>query len=78
MPAGRLMVNPDCGLRHLAPAVARRKLRAMVAGAAIVRAELGLTGPALTGPALTGPALTGSCLTGEEPVPVQSQNQASP
>jgi 5-methyltetrahydropteroyltriglutamate--homocysteine methyltransferase len=39
---GRLMINPDCGLRHLAPDVARRKLRAMVAGAAIVRSELGL------------------------------------
>jgi 5-methyltetrahydropteroyltriglutamate--homocysteine methyltransferase len=37
---GRLVVNPDCGLRHLAPEVARRKLRAMVAGAAIVRSEL--------------------------------------
>ena len=37
----RLMVNPDCGLRHLAPEAARRKLRAMVAGAAIVRTELG-------------------------------------
>jgi 5-methyltetrahydropteroyltriglutamate--homocysteine methyltransferase len=36
----RLMVNPDCGLRHLAPDVARRKLRAMVSGAAIVRSEL--------------------------------------
>jgi 5-methyltetrahydropteroyltriglutamate--homocysteine methyltransferase len=36
----RLVVNPDCGLRHLAPEVARSKLRAMVAGAAIVRAEL--------------------------------------
>jgi 5-methyltetrahydropteroyltriglutamate--homocysteine methyltransferase len=36
----RLVVNPDCGLRHLAPEVARRKLRAMVAGAAIVRSEL--------------------------------------
>ncbi len=42
---GRLMVNPDCGLRHLAPEVARRKLRAMVAGAAIVRTELGLPAP---------------------------------
>jgi 5-methyltetrahydropteroyltriglutamate--homocysteine methyltransferase len=42
VPPGRLMVNPDCGLRHLAPGVARRKLRAMVAGAAIVRAERGL------------------------------------
>ena len=68
MPADRLMVNPDCGLRHLAPAVARRKLRAMVAGAAIVRAELGLTGPTMTGPALTG----------EEPVPVPVQNLANP
>jgi 5-methyltetrahydropteroyltriglutamate--homocysteine methyltransferase len=37
---GRLVVNPDCGLRHLAPELARRKLRAMVAGAAIVRSEL--------------------------------------
>lgn len=40
LPAERLMVNPDCGLRHLAPEVARRKLRAMVAGAALVRDEL--------------------------------------
>jgi len=40
VPADRLMINPDCGLRHLAPEVARRKLRAMVAGAAAVRAEL--------------------------------------
>jgi 5-methyltetrahydropteroyltriglutamate--homocysteine methyltransferase len=37
----RLVVNPDCGLRHLAPEVARSKLHAMVAGAAIVRSELG-------------------------------------
>jgi 5-methyltetrahydropteroyltriglutamate--homocysteine methyltransferase len=34
------MVNPDCGLRHLAPDVARQKLRALVEGAALVRAEL--------------------------------------
>jgi len=34
------MINPDCGLRHLAPDVALRKLRAMVAGVALVRAEL--------------------------------------
>ncbi len=40
VPADRLMVNPDCGLRHLAPDVARQKLRAMVAGVAQVRAEL--------------------------------------
>jgi 5-methyltetrahydropteroyltriglutamate--homocysteine methyltransferase len=36
----RLVINPDCGLRHLSPEVARQKLRAMVAGAAIVRSEL--------------------------------------
>jgi len=41
VPAQRLMVNPDCGLRHLPAGVARAKLRAMVAGAAQVRAELG-------------------------------------
>ncbi len=40
VPADRLMINPDCGLRHLAPDVARQKLRAMVSGAALVRAEL--------------------------------------
>jgi 5-methyltetrahydropteroyltriglutamate--homocysteine methyltransferase len=40
VPAGRLMINPDCGLRHLPPEVARSKLRAMVAGVALVRAEL--------------------------------------
>ncbi|MFY9927043.1 MAG: hypothetical protein WAK82_03470 [Streptosporangiaceae bacterium] len=40
VPASRLMINPDCGLRHLAPEVARRKLRAMVAGAELIRAEL--------------------------------------
>jgi 5-methyltetrahydropteroyltriglutamate--homocysteine methyltransferase len=48
--AGRLIVNPDCGLRHLAPDVARSKLHAMVAGAAIVRSELGLPGSAGTKP----------------------------
>ncbi|MBV9448221.1 MAG: hypothetical protein JO345_20240 [Streptosporangiaceae bacterium] len=40
VPADRLMINPDCGLRHLAPDVARQKLRAMVSGTAMVRAEL--------------------------------------
>jgi 5-methyltetrahydropteroyltriglutamate--homocysteine methyltransferase len=50
---GRLVVNPDCGLRHLAPEVARGKLRAMVAGAAIVRSELSAspTSPSLALPA---------------------------
>jgi 5-methyltetrahydropteroyltriglutamate--homocysteine methyltransferase len=54
VPPGRLMINPDCGLRHLAPDVARRKLRAMVAGAAIVRGELGL--PAVLAEGDTAPA----------------------
>jgi len=36
------MVNPDCGLRHLPAEVARAKLRAMVAGTAQVRQELGI------------------------------------
>lgn len=40
VPAERLVVNPDCGLRHLPAEVARAKLRAMVEGAAQVRAEL--------------------------------------
>lgn len=38
--ADKLVVNPDCGLRHLPAEVAQAKLRAMVAGAARVRAEL--------------------------------------
>jgi 5-methyltetrahydropteroyltriglutamate--homocysteine methyltransferase len=44
VPADRLMINPDCGLRHLAPEVARGKLRAMVTGVAMVWTEL-LTHP---------------------------------
>nr|MBA3369273.1 hypothetical protein [Geodermatophilaceae bacterium] len=40
VPAERLIVNPDCGLRHLPAFVARAKLKAMVAGAAAVRQEL--------------------------------------
>jgi len=36
----QLVVNPDCGLRHLPAYVARAKLKAMVAGAAAVREEL--------------------------------------
>lgn len=39
VPADRLVINPDCGLRNVSAAVARAKLAAMVAGAAIVRAE---------------------------------------
>ena len=36
----RLVINPDCGLRHLQPEAARAKLTTMVAAAAQVRAEL--------------------------------------
>ena len=40
VPADRLVVNPDCGLRHVPGPVARAKLTAMVGGTAIVRREL--------------------------------------
>ena len=40
VPSERLIVNPDCGLRHLPADVARAKLRAMVEGTADVRREL--------------------------------------
>lgn len=40
LPPDRLMINPDCGLRHLPADVARKKLRAMSEGAALVRAEV--------------------------------------
>ncbi len=40
VPADRLVINPDCGLRHLTGPVARAKLAVMVQGAALVRAEL--------------------------------------
>ncbi len=49
VPAERLVINPDCGLRHLLPDIARAKLAAMVAGAAIVRAELAAAGNAADG-----------------------------
>ncbi len=38
--ASNIVVNPDCGLRHLPWAVSRAKLTAMSAGAALVRARL--------------------------------------
>jgi 5-methyltetrahydropteroyltriglutamate--homocysteine methyltransferase len=48
LPPDRLMINPDCGLRHLPAEVARAKLRAMSDGASIARAEiLGATPPAV-------------------------------
>jgi 5-methyltetrahydropteroyltriglutamate--homocysteine methyltransferase len=40
MPPDRLMINPDCGLRHVPADKARAKLSAMSAGAAQVRAEV--------------------------------------
>jgi 5-methyltetrahydropteroyltriglutamate--homocysteine methyltransferase len=40
VPAERLVLNPDCGLRRQARWVGFQKLRALAAGAAIVRREL--------------------------------------
>lgn len=40
VPPERLVINPDCGLRHLPPDVARAKLSAMVTGTLQVRQEL--------------------------------------
>ena len=37
----RIWVNPDCGLRTRKLDIATRKLEAVVAGAALARAELG-------------------------------------
>ena len=41
VPAERIVVAPDCGMKYLARAVAFGKMQAMVEGAKIVRAELG-------------------------------------
>jgi 5-methyltetrahydropteroyltriglutamate--homocysteine methyltransferase len=40
VPAERIVVAPDCGMKYLPRAVADGKMRAMVAGAALVRREL--------------------------------------
>ena len=40
VPAERIIVAPDCGLKYLPREVAFAKMQAMVAGAAIVRKEL--------------------------------------
>ncbi|MCL2394368.1 MAG: hypothetical protein FWC87_06725 [Acidimicrobiaceae bacterium] len=40
LPPDRLMVNPDCGLRHLPPSVARAKLDSMTRAADRVRADV--------------------------------------
>jgi 5-methyltetrahydropteroyltriglutamate--homocysteine methyltransferase len=41
VPAERIIVAPDCGLKYLPRESADGKMRAMVEGAAIVRRELG-------------------------------------
>jgi 5-methyltetrahydropteroyltriglutamate--homocysteine methyltransferase len=41
VPAERIIVAPDCGMKYLPRDVAFAKLQAMVAGAAIVRSEVG-------------------------------------
>ena len=56
LPPEKLVINPDCGLRHLPPEVARAKLAAMVAGTAMVRAELGATASPAKSPAPAAPA----------------------
>ena len=40
VPADRLIVTPDCGMKYMPREVAAGKLRALVEGAALVRAEL--------------------------------------
>jgi len=42
VPAERIVVAPDCGMKYLPRGVAYRKLQAMVAGAKIAREELGV------------------------------------
>lgn len=42
VPPARLVVAPDCGMKYLSRDIAFRKLEAMVAGAHLVRGELGL------------------------------------
>jgi 5-methyltetrahydropteroyltriglutamate--homocysteine methyltransferase len=52
--ARNLIVNPDCGLRHLPAGIARAKLGGMVEASAAVRADLKLDAPAIA-PAGTVP-----------------------
>jgi 5-methyltetrahydropteroyltriglutamate--homocysteine methyltransferase len=42
VPPGRLVAAPDCGMKYLSRDLAFRKLEAMVAGAELVREDLGL------------------------------------
>jgi len=53
VPADRLMINPDCGLRNVSGAVARAKLAAMVHGTRTVRAELAAREPIAVPPQAT-------------------------
>ena len=72
VPAERLIINPDCGLRHLPTDVARAKLRAMVGGAALLRGEerpghQAATGPPDQEPARPGTARSGTARSGTRP-----------
>jgi 5-methyltetrahydropteroyltriglutamate--homocysteine methyltransferase len=42
LPPERLVVAPDCGMKYLPRELAFRKLEALVAGARLVREDLGL------------------------------------
>ena len=54
VPADRIIVAPDCGMKYLPRAVADAKMRAMVAGAAIVRQELSTSGSGVAVPGRHG------------------------
>jgi 5-methyltetrahydropteroyltriglutamate--homocysteine methyltransferase len=41
VPAERIVVAPDCGMKYLPRAIAFAKMKAMADGAALVRHELG-------------------------------------
>jgi 5-methyltetrahydropteroyltriglutamate--homocysteine methyltransferase len=73
VPADRLVINPDCGLRNLTGAVARAKLAAMVHGAAAVRAELNPAPPPQTQPQ-TPPRPSPPA---QQQIPSQSPSQAA-
>jgi len=62
VPAERVIINPDCGLRHVPAEIARAKLAAMVAGTARVRSEV------LGSPAPTGKAPSPTTRKDERPV----------
>ena len=68
----KLVINPDCGLRHLLPDIARAKLAAMVAGAAMVRAELAAAGSPACG-AQQAPATAGHRPRHHRPITVPEQ-----